>query len=317
MNVVQATRPMFARHETFHPRYSWFRKAFMFTEKDPKIFLREDATVEIGVGKNMVRSIRFWGLASKIITEHQSSSVRRQNRLTTTRIGSAIFGESGWDRYMEDIGTLWLLHWLLLSPISRLPVWWLAFSEFDAIEFSDQDLLEEITARLEANTKWANPSHSSIKKDITTLLRTYASVAELNHAKIEDHLDCPFRELNLIQYSSRTRKYRFTQGTKPSLPPAILLYSVLEFSARVSTGGNTITLNRLSNEPGSPGRIFKLTEHELLERLQHLVSKTNLLRLNSTTGAIQIGWQGDLTEIADSVLNEYYGFQHSSPHNRN
>ena len=306
MNVYQATKPMFARHETFHPRYSWFRKAFLFTEKDPKIFLRKDATVQIGVGKNMVRSIRFWGLAAKLIIEHKSSPNRRRNELATTDIGSAIFGKCGWDCYMEDVGTLWLLHWLLLSPICRLPVWWLAFNELGALEFSDQELIEEVTAHLEANSNWANPNTSSVRKDVTTLLRTYSSLDELKQAKIEDYLDCPFRELNLIRYSRQSKKFRFVQGIKPSLPSEILMYSVLDFIAHSNTGGNTIDINRLANEPGSPGRIYKLSESELVDSLVHQIEGTNLLQLHSTTGAIQFAWQDNPVDIANRVLNDYY-----------
>ena len=73
MRLVEAAKPTFARHETFHPRYGWFRKAYAVTDDDPQIFSREDAPVSIGVGKNMVRAIRFWGLAAKLIVEDRSA----------------------------------------------------------------------------------------------------------------------------------------------------------------------------------------------------------------------------------------------------
>ncbi len=116
----------FARHETFHPRYGWFRKTYAHVADDGGIFSREDAPVQIGVGKNMVRSIRFWGLAAKLITEDPQHSGRRETSYVPTRRGHGMFGEGRWDPYMEDPGTLWLLHWLRLAPKSQLPVWWLA-----------------------------------------------------------------------------------------------------------------------------------------------------------------------------------------------
>ena len=135
---------MFARHETFHPRYGWFRKAYRFAAADPHVFSREDAPVRIGVGKNMVRAIRFWGLAAKLIEEKERTSKSRASEWIPTALGDALFGESGWDRYMEDPGTLWLLHWLLLAPPSLLPVWWIAFNDFPAVEFDDDDLVEAV-----------------------------------------------------------------------------------------------------------------------------------------------------------------------------
>ena len=62
MRLVDAAKPTFARHETFHPRYGWFRKAYSHVDADPHVFSREDAPVRVGVGKNMVRAIRFWAL---------------------------------------------------------------------------------------------------------------------------------------------------------------------------------------------------------------------------------------------------------------
>ena len=44
----------FAGHETFHLRYGWLTKGFRALTKDPKIFEKETATIELGVGKNMV-----------------------------------------------------------------------------------------------------------------------------------------------------------------------------------------------------------------------------------------------------------------------
>ena len=73
MRLVEAAKPTFARHETFHPRYGWFRKAYAVTKRDPQIFTHVDAPVLIGVGKNMVRSIRFWGLAAKLIGEDRQA----------------------------------------------------------------------------------------------------------------------------------------------------------------------------------------------------------------------------------------------------
>ena len=90
------------------------------------------------MGKNMVRAIRFWGTAAKLI-EEQSGFAAGAVRPTWfgLRLGYRLFGEEGWDPYMEEPATLWLLHWLLLASPCHLPVWWLAFNEFHAVEFND------------------------------------------------------------------------------------------------------------------------------------------------------------------------------------
>ena len=306
MRLTDAAVRSFARHETFHPRYGWFRKAYSESARDPGIFGRDEAPVVIGVGKNMVRAIRFWGVAAKVITKSPQSPSRRAPQYVPTRRGTALFGDHGWDPFMEDPGTLWLLHWLLLAPPSDLPVWWLAFNEFNAVEFDDADLLEAVLAQLEAVPEWTAPHPSSIRKDIAALLRTYAPAEQSRRMSIDDVLDCPMRELGLLGRSAATGLYRFTLGAKPTLPSAVAVHAVLDYTARAVNGGRTVTLSRLAYEPGAPGRAFKLTETELLEALRPCIERTAGLSLAAPAGAWQFGFDGDPAELATTVLDDYY-----------
>lgn len=302
MRLVEAATPTFARHETFHPRYGWFRKAYAAAERDPKIFIREDAPVSIGVGKNMVRAIRFWGLAAKLIDGDRSSG------WISTEFGRELFSESGWDPYMEDPGTLWLLHWKLLAPPSLLPVWWLAFNEFHAVEFTDEVLDHAVSVGLDSVGEWKKPHPSSVRKDVNALLRTYAPAERSKRSghSIDDRLDCPLRELGLIRRSQATGSYRFVLGAKPTLPLAIVSYAVLNYLDRAKTGGNTATLSRLAHEPGAPGHAFKLAEADLFTALQQTATTTDALELASPNGVPQLSWSGDPADVANKVLASYY-----------
>ncbi len=306
MRLVDAALPMFARHETFHPRYGWFRKAYASAARDPAVFSQHEAPVLIGVGKNMVRSIRFWGLAAKLLVEDPKAPNRRSPGIIPTRMGHALFGEMGWDRFMEDPGTLWLLHWLLMAPPSRLPVWWLAFNNFDAVEFEDADLDLAIETHLEAVSSWKMPHPTSRKKDVRALLRTYGPPVRSARTSIDDILDCPLRELNLIEVSEATGRFRFTLGPKPSLPSAVVCYTALDYVARTGTSGNTVTLSRLAYESGAPGRVFKLTEAELQQALEPVLERSDTVDLITPTGVSQLSWRADPTRIAVEVLNDYY-----------
>ena len=306
MRLMDAAQPTFARHETFHPRYGWFRKACTLATKDPLVFTRDNAPVVIGVGKNMVRSIRFWGTAAKLIEVDRGSPSKRFSRYVPTEMGAALFGDNGWDSYMEDPGTLWLLHWLLLESQSLLPVWWLAFNDFHPVEFSDSDLEESVTHQLESSSDWALPHQSSIKKDISVLMRTYAPTPGSSRAAIDDVLDCPLRELNLIGHSSVSGGYRFTLGRKPSLPPSILGFAALCYIASTNSHGSTITVSRLATEPGGPGRAFKLAESDLVDALEQVTNQVDSLALVVTAGAVQLAWSGEPRAIAHEILNDYY-----------
>ncbi len=65
----------FSGHETFPCRYAWLPKAVRGLREDPALFSNEDdAMVRLGVGKNMVRAIRFWADAAGVIQNEKSKA---------------------------------------------------------------------------------------------------------------------------------------------------------------------------------------------------------------------------------------------------
>ncbi len=313
MRLTEAAEPIFARHETFHPRYGWFRKAYATAAASERGFTAEDAPVAIGVGKNMVRSIKFWGQAAKVITSDPDSANKRAPDMIPTAFGQALFGPDGWDPYMEDPGTVWLLHWLLLAPPSWLPVWWLAFNELHAVDFNEDLLASVITTHIESASSWSLPHPATVTKDLSVLFRTYAPAVHTARASFEDLLDCPLRELGLITRSAATGNHRFVLGPKPTLPEEIVNVAVLDYLARRQRSGQTVTLAHLANESGSPGRAFRLSERDIYEALSREVEKRSSLDLLAPTGAQQLAWTDPPAQIAVEILNEYYETQPAEP----
>ena len=311
MRLTDAAEPMFARHETFHPRYGWFRKAFEAALYDHHAFTNDDATIEMGVGKNMVRAIRFWGLAAGVVQVEPEPANPRSPGVVPTEFGQMLFGDegsAGWDPFMEDPGTMWLLHWKLLSPRCLLPVWWVAFNELAAVEFEASDLESACAAEIDAASEWAVPHPSSIRKDVTALLRTYAPAERTARTSIDDLLDCPLRELGLITKSAATGKYRFAIGPKPTLPPAVVAHAVLDHASRTDLQSRTALLSRMADEPGSPGRAFRLTETELADALRSAVAESEGdLTLASPAGSPQLAWSKNTRSLSIEVLNRYFG----------
>src|SRR5688572_16076290 len=96
----------FSGHETFPCRYTWLPKAVLAIDGFNYLFQEEDeAMVRLGVGKNMVRAIRFWADASGVVAP------KKDGGLVVSELGKAIFGQRGHDPFLEDIRSLWLIHW--------------------------------------------------------------------------------------------------------------------------------------------------------------------------------------------------------------
>ena len=98
-------RLTFSGHQTFPFRYSWLPKGVRGLAADPVLFRREDALVRLGVGKNMVSSIQHWCDTLKLTVSNPRRGVS-----SATPFGQAIFADGAWDPFLEDRGTLWLLH---------------------------------------------------------------------------------------------------------------------------------------------------------------------------------------------------------------
>jgi hypothetical protein len=103
-----AEKTAFGRHETFALRFGWLTKGAQALMSGDPVFEADDATVLLGVGKNMVSSIRYWLQAARIIERNESG-------WTLTKIGEYIFDDEGYDPYLEDEATIWLLHFFLLQ----------------------------------------------------------------------------------------------------------------------------------------------------------------------------------------------------------
>lgn len=301
MRVDLACTPAFARHETFHPRYGWVKKAFDAAATDLNVFNADDAVVTLGVGKNMVRAIRFWGLAYRVLAQTKEDGTRTP-LAATTAIGRTMFADDAWDPYGEILDTHWLLHWWLLAPGSLAPVWWLAFNEFPAVEFADEELEEFVLERVR---EWADPHPSSVHKDVACLLRMYAG-NDSDRSAFDDQIDCPSRELRLITSTPERGRYRFGLGPKPSLTPAVAAFACLDFVARTDGTANTVTISRLATEPGSPGRAFKLTESALLELLETASAAHDQIELTSQAGVPQLVSEDEPAAAATELLWDHY-----------
>ncbi len=295
----------FARHESFHPRYGWLKKGFDAATEDPEVFLRSDATTVLGVGKNMVRAIRYWCVAYKILDEVPNKSNSRVQDVVPSEFGKALLGEKGWDPYLEDPGSLWLLHWQLLRPPCRAPAWWAIFNNRSSSQFSDKALLEELR-RFRDERGWADVVDNSLDKDVRCVLRMYGSVTQ-GRDLLEDSVDSPFAELALIRpVPGETKQWSVNAGPKRDLPDDIVAYTCLDYARGADSGASVLGVSGLVQNPGSPGRAFALTETALGDALERYAERHQVIELTHAAGNRQLVLPAAQKEIRESILSFYY-----------
>ena len=232
MNISHPTIPdkistSFSGHETFPFRYTWLKKGVDAVRGKSTIFADDSATITLGVGKNMVRSIRHWCQVARLI-ELGGMDLNNRRRFVPTDFGNSIFADGGFDPYLEDAATLWLIHWQLATNTNRATTWFWAFSVFGQNEFRKDTFISELINWAEKSTR-NRISENSIKRDVDCFLRTYVPSRLTKTTTMEDTFDCPLVELGLISNSPDGNAYRFHRGPKPSLPIEIFAAALSEF----------------------------------------------------------------------------------------
>ncbi len=258
-----ARRYRFSGHETFPFRYLWPQKGVRGIIDDPGLFFREDAIVRLGVGKNMVSSIRFWCQALGLADVDGRARTAR-----VTDLGRRLCGERGWDPYLEDPGTLWLLHWQLVDSPKIASTWSLAFTRWRRDAFTGKELVAWLAdiAKQHANQR---TSRHSLTRDVEVFIRTYVHSDTRSRRAIEDTFDCPLSELGLLRREDRDL-YRFTRGVKPNLPVEILAYALAKHWDREASEQETLTFDRILYGMGSIGSAFQLSDTGLATHLEAL-----------------------------------------------
>ncbi len=308
----------FARHETFCPRYGWIKKGFDAVCEDPHVFEASDDIERLGVGKNMVRSIRFWCLAFHVI-EPVNTKVpwRLGGAMRPTSLGRALLSEDGWDPYLEDPGSLWLLHWHLFSPPVMAATWPLVFNLPYTGTFSPNDLVEALQQRLTALSDGKRYSDSSLSKDVSCLVRMYGPAQGRAQS---DEIECPFTHLGLLLASEGKQTYRFSMEDKRSLPSEVFLAACCDYAVKSSkperveeqagatTGARSISLNKLAFGYNAPGVVFKMSETDIGYRLEKMANRfPEDIHFYESYGTRQLQFLRSPRDIFQNVLNAYYG----------
>lgn len=300
----KVVEPAFARHETFAPRYGWLKKGFESISIDPLLFNRDNAALELGVGKNMARAIRYWAIACGVLAEGAGPSKRTSKGLEATRFGRRLLGEGGWDPFLEDLGSLWLLHWRLLRVDGIATAWHFAFNEFSQAEFTVDDLANALESVARRRFPTSRVAVSSLRKDASCIVQMYVGT-RIRHDAGEESIRSPFTQLELIGEGSTARQFAFRNGEKPGLTAELVAALSVDFL--MSRGkARSIPFAMLLRGAGSPGLALRLTEGSLYGYLETAVQRFDSLRLSDTAGVIQLSVTSPPEQMRLKLLDAHY-----------
>lgn len=267
----------FRAHDTFFIRKGWISKGIKNIIAKPDVFVSKDENPMdiLGIGSNMVKALRYW-LQAIGISEEPTYGRRIQN-LTT--LGTKIFDE---DKYVEELGTLLLLHYKLASNMKDATSWYFFFNIFNQTDFTRDDFVGELNKFISIQGG-DTVALRSLNDDFSCIINTYVSRLKSNPTKInaENNIDCPFGELGLVDIVHRGKEHTYRKASiRPEfVDPWIALAIIVDQSGE----RNSIQLNDLLNSPCNIGKILNLDTISLLEVL-HNIEKIDQIKLIRTAG---------------------------------
>ena len=300
----------FSGHESFPLRFAWLTKAVREVDREPSIFTSDDAIVRLGVGKNMVRSIRHWATRVGVI---EVDGNQRGGRYRTTELGAHLFGNDGLDPYLEDPATIWLVHWRLCSdPMTSPTTWYWVFNQLRRNTFEQDEVLHELL-RMSEGRSGKPPSMSTLTRDFACFIRTYIAAEPDKKLTREETYDSPLTELRLLHKEPESGKLVLERASRHGLSASFFAYALCEFWNATSSQADTISFEQVTYQPGSPGQVFRLTENACVQLLEQLFEVTNgCLSFDSTAGIRQVIRHKPLPKPVELLYQHYEGVHYAS-----
>ncbi len=288
---TELTKYTFSGHDSFQCRQLWLKKGYDYVQEG-KNFNDEDAVVQLGVGKNMVSSIRFWLKAFNII----------DNKDIPTEFGKRLFDdENGYDPFLEDEASLWLLHYQLVKN-SFASIYSIIFNEFRKEKlFFNKDTFVNYVKRIGESNPDLNFNENTVAKDFIVFANLYKSNPESKD--VEDSFSGILSEIELLKTTGKGKEEQFfiENSERDNLPEAIVLYAILDNP----NYGKSISLNSLEFDNNSPGSIFALNRTGLMNKISDMVDGFKDITFTDQAGIKELQFKNKAD--AYSILDTYYG----------
>lgn len=277
------SKPTFSGHDSFECRHFWLKKGYDHIVKGEKF--NDEAVITLGVGRNMVNSIRYWLKAYGLIDENEN----------LTAFAKLIFDKEGFDPYIEDEATLWLLHYKIVS-LDFASIYSILFNDFrrQKPEFKKEHLF------LFCQKKFPALNENTFSKDFDALMKTY--IPKGNEA--EENYEGLLIDLNLVNEIKIEGKmaYVIKNDERNQLPEDIILFCILDKHKT-----NSIDFETLYSDKNSVGVVFSLTKECLANKLKAIAEKykSEGIVFSDQAGIKELQFKKKLPD-SKVVLKNYY-----------
>lgn len=284
-------------NESFNFREGWLRKGMRCVKEDESLFSKDNVMEQLGVGSKMVKSIRYWLQATGLCEEQYRNGGRARAQVITEDFGEIIREK---DPYFDDIFTLFLLHYHIVSNDVLCMPWYIFFNEFDGQDFTKENMIsvckELLIKKMEEGCIF---SEKSFDDDCSSIIRMYMDSGSIEDP--EESLACPLAGLGLLQKSPRNKSaYCKAMPSRESLDKLAVLYVI---TCNLSEEKNSVSIDDLLNAPNNIGRVFNLSRVAINNYLDQL-RISGYLTINRTAGLDMVYVESMMRP--QDIMAEYY-----------
>ena len=278
-------------------RSGWGTKIIQAVEADNMIFSpanEQEAVDRIGLGRVMIKALRYWADASGLTTEEKVQGGIAERR-------TALFDllETN-DRYFQKPGSLLLLHRNIALNEENATAWYWAFNEFDKQSFTKEEFVEGLHYFLAVNEM--SIKKAAVDKEFNCFKNTYLAEKKFDIKTVMDEDTYPFfGSLHLLRINE-DKKFEKTYLTKAEMPLHILIYAIAKDNPEESGHRGQVSIDKIMEEKRQVGKYFPMRYSKLIDMLLEAENK-KLLTLNNNFGNRFI----EFSDVQyDKLLNEYY-----------
>jgi len=248
----------YGQHQSFYLRDRWLNKAIRHLEIDERFFYDKEAFEKIGLGKNMVQSLRYWVVATGVVEEVFNEDRKKVHKIT--ELGRLIFE---YDRFVKLQDTAAILHYQMVKEKEPSTAWYWYFNYFDETIITKDNLLSELILWVEKNE--SKPvSERSLKRDIDCLVKLYT--AGQNTSDPEEVIQSPLNKTKLVEEKKGIVYKRTTSVSDIGL--SALMYVLLDY--KNLHGVSNISVDDLVNQPALWGKVFNMKRSTIVNALNEL-----------------------------------------------
>jgi hypothetical protein len=258
------------KHFSFSLRKNWLYKGTMYIkENDNPVFSGVEACDELGIGKEMVKSLYYWLQATQMI-------VCKKGKPSLTSYANIILEN---DPYFIEIGTMYFIHYLLASNQQLATSWWWFFNKHKGHSIYKEQFINDMSEYLAVYLKEGKQySNDVLETDFNTLIKTYYANDIIDNDP-EDTKICPLAELGLIKKRHKGI-YDKTSPARDDINIYILFGIICN---NLKEGSDEIPINDVLFGDNNIGKIFNLERQTVFYLLEEMQSK-GLIKITRTAG---------------------------------